>query len=334
MDERKKKFVEKANEKFNNKFNYDKFVYVNAKTKSIIICPIHGEFEQNPDKHLNSVYGCPECALIERAKTRKGKETPHPPRDFNYFLEKAKDKFGDKFEYDSSTYKNMTTDKIKIKCPVHGWFEKTPHNFLISSFGCNLCSDDNFTKKRTKPYEEFLKKARILYKDKYFYPKENRSIYKNRKSKIKIECPIHGIFEKSAQKFLSGQGCEECTLQRLIEEGKLIGGYNDTILKRNPKIAQGKGYLYYISINDGEKFKIGITRVGVKARIRGIKSNGKGEINKIKIIYTKEGTLWDMYQLEQKILTDYQEFRISTSYSTEIFNTDLRAFDNFNIIFN
>ena len=60
-------FLNKANEKFNNKFDYSKFKYKNAKTKSIIICPIHKEFEQNPDKHLQNIYGCPSCALIARS---------------------------------------------------------------------------------------------------------------------------------------------------------------------------------------------------------------------------------------------------------------------------
>lgn len=37
------KFIIKANKIHNNKYNYQKFQYVNAKTASIIICPIHGE---------------------------------------------------------------------------------------------------------------------------------------------------------------------------------------------------------------------------------------------------------------------------------------------------
>lgn len=40
----KDKFIGKAKNKFGDKFNYSKVVYVNAKTKVCIICPIHGEF--------------------------------------------------------------------------------------------------------------------------------------------------------------------------------------------------------------------------------------------------------------------------------------------------
>lgn len=44
-------------------YDYSKFVYVNARTKGIIICPHHGEFEKTPDKHINgSKQGCPVCS--------------------------------------------------------------------------------------------------------------------------------------------------------------------------------------------------------------------------------------------------------------------------------
>lgn len=56
------KFIIKANTIFNNKFDYSKIKYINAKTKICIICPEHGEFWQTPDKHLQSKFGCPECS--------------------------------------------------------------------------------------------------------------------------------------------------------------------------------------------------------------------------------------------------------------------------------
>lgn len=42
-------FINKASNKFNNKFNYSKVNYVNYKTPVAIICPIHGEFQQTLD---------------------------------------------------------------------------------------------------------------------------------------------------------------------------------------------------------------------------------------------------------------------------------------------
>jgi len=55
-------FIESANQKHNNKYNYDKVCYINTNTKVIITCPVHGDFEQNPADHLKG-NGCPRCIL-------------------------------------------------------------------------------------------------------------------------------------------------------------------------------------------------------------------------------------------------------------------------------
>lgn len=39
------KFLEKANNKFGNKFDYSKVNYIDCNTPITIICPKHGEFE-------------------------------------------------------------------------------------------------------------------------------------------------------------------------------------------------------------------------------------------------------------------------------------------------
>ena len=45
-------FIKKANKKHNNFYDYNKVKYINSKTKIIITCPSHGEFEQTPANHL------------------------------------------------------------------------------------------------------------------------------------------------------------------------------------------------------------------------------------------------------------------------------------------
>ena len=58
----KEVFVTKANIIHNNKYDYSKVEYVNAKTKVCIICPEHGEFWQTPEKHISRKQGCPMCS--------------------------------------------------------------------------------------------------------------------------------------------------------------------------------------------------------------------------------------------------------------------------------
>ena len=53
-------FIEKAKLKHGDKYDYSKVKYTNNKIKVKIICPIHGEFEQTPNCHLDN-QGCPIC---------------------------------------------------------------------------------------------------------------------------------------------------------------------------------------------------------------------------------------------------------------------------------
>ena len=53
-------FVKNARKKHGDKYDYSKVNYINNRIKVIIICPIHGEFLQKPNGHLNG-QGCFEC---------------------------------------------------------------------------------------------------------------------------------------------------------------------------------------------------------------------------------------------------------------------------------
>lgn len=60
-----KEFIDKASIKHNGRYGYDFVNYVNSQTPVIITCPIHGNFEQKPAKHLLG-QGCPECNGTKR----------------------------------------------------------------------------------------------------------------------------------------------------------------------------------------------------------------------------------------------------------------------------
>lgn len=55
-------FVLRANEKHSFYYDYSKVVYESMTSKVIIICPFHGEFEQQSSVHLNGS-GCQKCRL-------------------------------------------------------------------------------------------------------------------------------------------------------------------------------------------------------------------------------------------------------------------------------
>lgn len=55
-------FIEKSNQIHNNKYDYSKVDYVNSQTYVTIICPIHGDFNQKPNWHLQGS-GCKQCHI-------------------------------------------------------------------------------------------------------------------------------------------------------------------------------------------------------------------------------------------------------------------------------
>ena len=177
FNERKKDFFSKASQRYNNFFDYSEFNYIDAKTKSVIICPLHGKFEQSPDKHLQGINPCPFCEqeLKQKRTTKRMQNEEYRKKiaeakikNKDIFLSKALEKFGDKFEYDLTDYKGLTEGKIKIKCPTHGWFEKIPRVFLISDFGCTDCGMEHKNASKTKSYESFVVEATEVHNGKIY----------------------------------------------------------------------------------------------------------------------------------------------------------------------
>lgn len=54
-------FIKQSTIIHKNKYKYDKSIYINCSTKLIITCPIHGDFLQTPNKHLQG-RGCKKCS--------------------------------------------------------------------------------------------------------------------------------------------------------------------------------------------------------------------------------------------------------------------------------
>ena len=57
------------------------------------------------------------------------------------FLEKSKEKYGDRFDYSRMEYVTQKTE-VTIGCPVHGWFQVKPDKHLHSKTGCPKCGEN------------------------------------------------------------------------------------------------------------------------------------------------------------------------------------------------
>jgi len=183
-------FIKKASIIHNNKYDYSKVDYINTKTKVIIICPIHGEFLQTPNSHLKG-RGCPNC-----------KHTPKNKHNTKWFIEKAREKHGDRYDYSESIYIGLK-HPINISCPDHGIFKQIPYNHINGAI-CPICQPKPNKRKKS---EEFIKQANQIHNNFYDYSEAN---YLNSTTKIKIICPIHGPFWQTPKNHLHGHGCYEC----------------------------------------------------------------------------------------------------------------------------
>jgi len=119
-------FKIEAIKKHGNKFDYNKTIYVDCKTKVKIRCIKHDyTFEQKPLKHLSSKLCCPMCSrkIVKTTKTIKS--------DFRKV-------HGYMYNYGKVVYINKRI-KVIITCKKHEKKKKKPCSHLRGS-GCLKCS--------------------------------------------------------------------------------------------------------------------------------------------------------------------------------------------------
>lgn len=111
-----------------NVYGYDLVLYKGMRHKVTIVCNIHGEFLQTPSSHMSGS-GCPFCAKEKLAKN---------PDDF---IKSAVLIHGNRYDYSMVDYKSSGS-YVKIVCPDHGVFEKTPDNHCHKTKpqGCPRCA--------------------------------------------------------------------------------------------------------------------------------------------------------------------------------------------------
>lgn len=129
-------FIQKSIRKFNNKFQY----LSDCKSSHDLIklkCNEHNiTFDVSARNHLRSETGsCPECKTINMKNIKSVEQ--------DYFINKSKKIFGDKFNYSKTNYKNKK-DKIILVCNIHNnEFEIEPKSHYFSnSGGCIECNNE------------------------------------------------------------------------------------------------------------------------------------------------------------------------------------------------
>ena len=121
-------FIQEAKKIHGDEYDYSLVEYKNNNTKIKIICPKHGIFETNPYSHLIGCK-CPKCSK-ERTSEKQLKNT-------TWFIEKAKQTHGDKYDYSKVEYSGCN-NKVQIICPKHGVFEQRVADHIFG-YACPKC---------------------------------------------------------------------------------------------------------------------------------------------------------------------------------------------------
>lgn len=149
-------FEQRARNVHGDKYDISHTVYKNKRTKVVVKCRIHGDFEIWPMSFLDG-HGCHHCANKSQAK-----KMSKPKKDKEWLiksLESLDD--ADKFDYslikeESFVYNGVQTE-LPIICKECGTLFKQIASSRLSGSGCNTCRLKKFSKVntgRTTPLSE------------------------------------------------------------------------------------------------------------------------------------------------------------------------------------
>lgn len=185
-------FIIDAKRVHGDKYDYSKVEYINNSTKVCIICPVHGEFWQTPNKHLEG-RGCPKCSGRYRTT--------------DYFIFLSKQIFGERYDYSKTNYVDSEKPVI-ITCRKHGDFIIKPTKHINDEQGCKKCAIEYKKQKHTLSQEEYINRCFNVHGELYDLSEVK---YIGLVNNITPICHKHGVFSLRADCFLKGQGCPECS---------------------------------------------------------------------------------------------------------------------------
>lgn len=147
-----KDWITSAEQVHNKFYSYSKSEFTGVGNKVTITCPVHGDFEQAANVHLNG-HGCRKCSVDRMVKDRS--------YDTEKFKEVAISKHNGKYNYDNSIFTGIR-DKVTITCPEHGDFEQIAYYHTYGN-GCPTCGIEKTTYKSLPEFEiiEFIRSLGI-----------------------------------------------------------------------------------------------------------------------------------------------------------------------------
>lgn len=221
--------------------------------------------DENGVRHIKSYYGILKYGFNVQSVINK-----------NSYIE-------DKIKLKHPNLKLLKYEGIKKKLLVEdeNGFKYQPQCYDIingSKVSIETCTDKIglFTFKANKIHNNFYNYDKVLYK--------------NGKTKVNINCKIHGDFEQIPESHLNGRGCPKCNK---------VGFSKESWLK---KVKNNKALFYILRVynKDEEFIKFGITSKSVNERYKYLKNY------KIEIKHIKEGSASEIYDIEKRMIKKYK----------------------------
>ena len=201
-----------------DRYDYSKVKYVHSKTKVIITCKEHGDFEQTPNNHSRGV-NCPKCGMMNGSTLRT--------YSVDEILQQFKSIHGELYDYSKFEYSGNHRKSV-IGCRTHGWFKQSVASHKRGS-GCPMCCNENKGKNNKLNEESILKSFRSAHGDLYDY---SRVKYSGNLTKVTIGCPVHGWFDQIPKDHKKGIGCAKCGPARCGKSRKVT---LDEFIRRSKK---------------------------------------------------------------------------------------------------
>lgn len=223
------------------------------------------------------------------------------------FITKAELVHNFRYTYENTIYVAGYNNKVIITCREHGDFLQISNRHLLGQ-GCPICARP-LSGNLPQSHESFKEKAILVHGTLYDYPEQ----YTHSRTKIQINCKIHGVFKQRPDTHIAGHGCPKCgnldSRKAYLHEPTLV---------------------YYVRFQPKGKppvYKIGITleRIGVYKRYT-------KEVVSYTILWTylfNDGKF--AYAFEQNMLKIYKEYRYTGPKLLENGNTELFIDDVLNL---
>lgn len=199
--------IERAREVHGDKYDYSKTEFKNSRSKVIVTCPNHGDFEVLPT-NLVKGRGCPKCA--DKSWTQEE------------FINKGKEIHGNQFNYDLVKFEGFK-NRVTLKCNYCGnIFDVLPQHH-IQGRKCPKCCERH--KVTVDEFIERSKKEHPGIEYDYSLVTELNTL----QDYVTIICPKHGPFQQKAAYHITGCGCQKCNTS--IGENKIKEFLNNNLIE-------------------------------------------------------------------------------------------------------